>query len=141
MTDIALTAAQVSLAFPNAQTNEIVDFIATEAITKGQAVYLLTTGKVGVADANASGKQQFRGIALANAAAGKPVSVLKKGVLYGYTISGLNADAMVYLSDTAGALADAAGTMTVVCGRVISLTDPSLTKVLYVDADWLRAWS
>ena len=39
--------------------------------TAGQAVYVLTTGKCGVADANAAGKQQFRGIALNGAAAGQ----------------------------------------------------------------------
>jgi methyl coenzyme M reductase beta subunit len=105
-------------------------------------VYVLTTGKVGVADANASGKQQFRGIALAAAAAGQAVSVLKRGHVYGFTVSGLNADALVYLSDTAGALGDAAGTMTVNCGRVMCLPDgATLTKVLYIEADWLRAWS
>jgi hypothetical protein len=140
MADIALTAAQVGVVFP--EDAEIISMICTEAITKGQAVYQLTTGKAGIADANAAGKQQFRGIALEDGAAGDVISVCKKGVLYGFTVSGLNADAIVYLSDTAGALADAAGTMTVNAGRVTIVTDnTNLTKVLYVEADWLRAWS
>lgn len=139
MADITCTAAQVAVVFP--MQAEIYDFIATEAITAGQPVYQLTTGKVGVADANAGGKQQFRGIALKSVAAGQAVSVLKKGHLYGYTLTGLNRDALVYLSDTAGSLADGVGTMTVNCGRVFSLTDSDLTKILYIEADWLRAWA
>ena len=138
MADITVTAAKVAPVFP--EKAEIFDMIAAEAITKGQAVYQTTAGKAGVADANASGKQQFRGIALNAAAAGAAVSVLKKGHLSGFTLSG-NYDSAAYLSDTAGALADAAGTMSVLCGRVMALTDKDLTKVLYVDADWLRAWS
>ncbi len=140
MADITVTAAQVAPIYPHHA--EIYDFIATEAIAKGQIVYQLTTGKVGVADANAGGKQQARGIALKAAAAGEAVSVLKKGHVAGYTVSGLNADVRLYLSDTAGALADAAGTMSVTCGRVVAMPDdPTLTKVLYADFDWNTQWS
>lgn len=139
MADITVTAAKVAVVFP--LKAEIYDFIATEAITTGQAVYQLTTGKVGVADANAAGKQQFRGIALKTVAAGQAVSVLKQGVVEGFGIAGLNRDAALYLSDTAGALADAAGTLAVTVGRVISLSDSNLTKALYIQADWLRAWA
>jgi len=139
MADIVVTAAQVAVVNPH--DAEIYDFIATEAITAGQAVYQLTTGKVGVADANAAGKQQFRGIALKSVGAGQAVSVLKKGMVAGFTLTSLNRDAVLYLSDTAGALADAAGTMTVNCGRVFSLSDADLSKVLYVSADWLRTWA
>lgn len=139
MADIALTAAQIAVVFP--RWAEIHDFVAAEAITKGQALYQLSTGKVGVADANAAGKQQFRGIALNKAGAGQAVSVLKKGHVAGFTVSGLNADAQAFLSDTAGALADAAGTLSVAAGRVVSLPDSDQTKVLYIDADWLRQWA
>lgn len=134
MADIALTAAQIAAVNP--EWSEIYDFIATEAITQGQAVYQLTTGKVGVAGANAAGKQQFRGIALRAAGAGQVVPVLKRGMCYGFTISGLNCDALAYLSDTVGSLADAAGTKSVIAGRVIALSDANLTKVLYIDARW-----
>ena len=139
MADIALTAAQVAACYP--EKAEIIDMIAVEAITQGQAVYQTTAGKAGVADANGAGKQQFRGIALNAAGAGQAVSVLKNGHCYGFTVSSLNGDALLYLSDTAGALADANGTMTVDCGRVTCLPDGNLTKVVYVAADWLRAWS
>ncbi len=139
MADITVTAAQVGAIFPDKA--EITDMIAVETITAGQAVYQDTNGKAGVADANAAGKQQFSGIALNAAGAGQAVSVLVRGHVAGFTVSGMNGDALAYLSDTAGALADANGTMNVQCGRVTCLTDGNLTKVLYICADWLRAWS
>jgi hypothetical protein len=140
MADIVVTVNQVGRAQP--QKDEVYDFIAAEAIAKGQPVYQLSTGKVGVADANAAGKQQVRGIALTKAAAGSPVAVLKRGFATGFTVSGLNADSPLYLSDTAGSLADAAGTMTVVVARVVAMTDyPTLTKLVYVDCDWSKIWS
>ena len=139
MADIVVTAAQVGACFPDKA--EITDLIAVEAITAGQAVYQDTNGKAGVADANASGAQQFRGIALNAAGAGQAVSVLVRGHVYGFTVSGMNGDAIAYLSDTAGALGTTNGTMTVNCGRVTCLTDGSLTKVLYICADWCRTWS
>lgn len=139
MADITVTASQVAVVYPDKA--EIVQMIASAAITAGQAVYIVAaTGKAGVADANGSGTQQFRGIALNAAAAGGGVSVLKQGHVYGFTLAG-NYDSLAYLSDTAGALADAAGTMTVNVGRVVALPNADATKVLYVAADWLRAWS
>lgn len=139
MADIALTAAQIASVFP--EKSEIFDMIAAETITKGQAVYQTSAGKAGLADADAAGKLQFRGIAMNGAAAGRPVSVCKKGHLYGFTISGLAYDAPVFLSNTAGALADAAGGTSINCGRVMPLTDKDLTKVLYIEADYLRTWA
>lgn len=140
MADIALVAAKIARVV--SQLDEVYDGIAGETITTGQAVYwIAASGKLGVADANAAGKQQFRGIALNGGGAGQAISYLKQGLISGFTISGLNYDALVYLSDTAGALADAAGTMTVNVGRVVALSDANLTKVLYVTADWLRAWA
>lgn len=138
MADIVVTAARVGLIDPIKAT--VRSYIATETITKGQAVYILTTGKVGVADANASGKQQFRGIALNGGGAGQAIDVLHDGEVYGFTLPG-NAEAKIYLSNTAGALADAAGSMAVVCGRIVCLTDASLTKVLRVFTQWEADWS
>lgn len=139
MADLTIGSNGISLV--QADKAEIVDVIAVEAITAGQPVYITTAGKAGIADANASGKQQFRGIALKDTGAGKACPVLKKGFLAGYALSGVAYNGAVYLSDTAGSLADAAGTMTVNCGRVVAKTDPDLTKILYVEADWLRAWA
>ena len=139
MADIALTAAQIAAVYPDKA--EIVDMIAAAAITAGQAVYIDSNGKANLADANGSGTIQFRGIALNAAGAGQAVSVLKQGHVYGFTISGLAYDAILYLSNTAGALADSAGGTSVICGRVTAMPDNSLTKVAYITADWCRTWS
>ena len=139
MADLTIGTNGVSVV--HADKAEIVDIIAVEAITAGQPVYITSAGKAGVADANAAGKQQFRGIALKDTAAGKACPVLKHGFVSGFALSGVAYNGIVYLSDTAGSLADAAGTMTVNCGRVVGLTDSDITKVLFVEADWLRAWA
>lgn len=139
MADIAVTAAQVGLVFP--QDAKIRSYVAGVTITKGQAVYLTTAGLAGVADANAAGAQQFRGIALNGGGAGQAIDVLQEGEVYGFTISGLNVGALAYLSDTAGALADAAGTMTVRAGRVTALADKAKTKVLRIFVQWDADWA
>jgi hypothetical protein len=140
MADITVTAAQVGLVFP--EKAEVYDFIAAATITAGQVVYQDSAGKANLADANGSGTVQARGIALNGGGAGQAISVLKKGHVYGFTVSGVAYDDPVYLSNTAGALADAAGGTSVICGRVVSLTNgTTLTKVLHVEFDWLRTWA
>lgn len=139
MTAIALTAAQIAAVYPDKA--EIYDFVAAATITAGQAVYITSTGKVDLADANGSGTIQFRGIALNGGGAGQAISVLKRGHCYGFTVSGLTIDDIAYLSNTAGGLDTGAGGTTVNCGRVTGLPDGNLTKVLYVEADWLRTWA
>lgn len=143
MADIALTAAQIAPIDPS--KSEIYTFQAAAAITAGQVVYLLAAGTVGVADATtAGGLFQARGVALNAAAAGKAVDVLKRGRVAGFTVSGMDNSSPVYLSETAGALADAApaGTGTsVVCGVVVPMSDKDLTKVLYADFRWGADWA
>lgn len=139
MTDIALTAAQIAPVYP--EKAEILDFIAAATITAGQALYQTSAGKVNLADGNGSGTLQFRGIALNGGGAGQAISVLKKGHCYGFTVSSVAYDAPLYLSDTAGALGDSAGSTSVNCGRVVAIPDGSLTKVVYIDADYLRTWA
>lgn len=139
MADLTVTAAQVAAVFPN--DARIRSKIAVESLTRGDAVYYTTAGKAGKADANVAGKQQFRGIALETVGSGQAVDVLEDGEVYGFTLSGVNHDALIYLSDTAGKLADAAGTMTVQVGRVAGLSDADITKTIRVFADPMRQWS
>lgn len=139
MSDITVTAAKVGLVDPIKA--DVESKIAAEAITKGQAVYYTTAGKAGVADANDSGKEQFRGIALNGVAAGQPVDVCQEGELEGFSVSALDADVLLYLSDTAGALADGVGTMTVACARVVARSDKDLTQVIRVFVQWEADWA
>jgi hypothetical protein len=140
MTDIALTAARVAAVFP--ATAEIYDFVAAATITAGQALYATSAGKVDLYDSNGSGTLQFCGIALNGGGAGQAISVLKRGHVFGYTISGLAYWAPVYGSNTAGALADAAGSSSNVAGVVVPLSDAgTFTKVLYIEAKWTQVYS
>ena len=139
MADINLNADQIAIVDP-AQA-EIHDQIAAESVTRGAALHITSAGKAGLADANAAGKQQFRGISLGKGGAGQGISLLKRGKVAGFDLSALAYDAPVYLSDTVGRLADTAGTLSVLVGRVVALTDSDRTKVLYIEADWLRAWA
>ena len=140
MADITVTAALVGLVDP--QKAEVRSYIAAATITKGQAVYITTSGTVGLADANDTGTRQFRGVALNGGAAGQAIDVCHEGELYGFTLAG-NAESLVYLSNTAGALATVAsvGGTSVVAGRVVCLADKSLTKVLRVTTHWKADWS
>jgi hypothetical protein len=142
MADITVTAAQVGLVDPTKA--EVKTYIAAATITKGQAVYLTTSGTTGVADASSGGGAliQGRGVALCGGGAGQAIDVLHDGEVYGFSVSSMNVGAIVYLSNTAGALADAAGDVTVRLGRVTCLADKSATKVVRIAVDWAAAdWS
>jgi len=134
MTAIAVTAAKVA-----GNTGTLTrSYKAAEAITAGQAVYKLAAGTIGVADANASGKQQYRGIALEAAATGEACLVAYFGPVEGFTLAG-DVDTFVYLSDTAGGLDTANGTMNVKVGRVDMRDDG--TKFLFTDVNWIADWA
>lgn len=135
MADIALTAAKIQICYPDKSERE--SRIAAETITKGQAVYQLADGTVGVADATtADGKMQFYGVALNGAGAGQAVDVLVRGHVYGFTVAAKDVGTVLHLSETAGAFADAApaGTGTAVhCGLVTALSDADKTRVVFID--------
>lgn len=133
MAAIVVTAAKVGLVDPVSAI--VKSYLAAEAITAGEAVYIVAaSGSVGLADGNGAGKYQARGIALGSAGIGQAVDVCEKGEVYGFTLAG-DYDTRVYVGDTAGALADAAGTKTMVIGRVSPMSDKDQTKVLMVETD------
>ena len=76
------------------------------------------------------------GIALRTVRTGEPLTVLRLGVIDGYDLSGLAWDASVYLNPVNGNLGDAAGTPSVVVGRVIgghyNLLGRPADKLLFV---------
>jgi hypothetical protein len=140
MAAITTTAAQVAIV--GEVEPEIRTYIAAAAITAGQAVYLDSTGKVNLARANAVSTSYFVGIALRSVSAGQAVSVLQRGSLVGFDLSGVAYNGFVHLSSgTAGGLdtAAATGTGNVVApvGRVVSMPDMGiLTKVLFVNVPY-----
>ena len=114
---------------------EVVDSIeqmtlpTAEVCSPGQAVRIDTsTGKFTKANGSSAGEARIYGIVVGGVAnvAGQPVTAIRRGVVDGYDISALAYDAAVYLSDTDGALADAAGTVSTVVGRVIPATSQPL---------------
>lgn len=131
MTAISILSTGIEPVWP--EESEIHSYTAAAALTAGDPVYVNTAGKVGEADANGAPPiNTFRGIALQTVAAGQTVDVLITGYVQGYDLSGLAYDAAVYVSDSVGVLADAAGTATLLVGRVVPLNDPDKTKVLRV---------
>lgn len=137
MTAIAMTAAQAGRVMP--QLDIVIDVKLAETVAALQTGHQTTAGTFALCDANAAGEQQFRGVFLQGGVAGQTVPLLIYGPVYGYAVSGLNGDAVLYASDTAGSLDDAAGTLTVVAGRVFVLTDG--TKVAWIDARWAYIWA
>lgn len=112
--------------------------VAAEAIVAGAPVRIDTAnGKFTNANATDAAEARIYGIAKATVAAGEPVTAIRKGVLDGFTLDSLAWDAAIYLSDTDGRLADAAGTTSVVVGRVIGANSQPLgtavDKLLFVD--------
>lgn len=129
MADIALTADDVRRIFPDRERTY--DHIAAATITRGQLVYINSSGKADLASAAATGTAQVVGMALKDAAAGQVVPVLYRGWVAGFTVSGSAYEARLYLSNTAGAMADAAGTVPVTIARVRAVNDNDLTKLVY----------
>lgn len=133
MADIVVTAANVGRSDPFTDTT--VQGLAAVAITAGQVVYMNATGGLAIADGSAAGTAEALGVAMNGAGIGGAVTVLKEGECTGFTLAG-NYGTFLYLSDTAGALADAAGTVSKVLGKVFTKTDHSLTKVAFIEANW-----
>jgi hypothetical protein len=96
-------------------------FIASEAITAGAPVYIVAaTGKVANSDGNGSAPiNTCFGVATRSAAPGEAVTVVRVGLVDGYDVSALNFGAKVYVSDSVGRIADAAGSTSLVVGTVV----------------------
>lgn len=133
MADLAYTEANVAVVFP--LKAEIHTVILGAAVEAGQAVYLDSSGDGDLADASAAGTATLKGLALNSGGAGQAINILKRGHVFGFTLTQAY-EAQIFLSDTAGDLADAAGTVSVPCGRVVSMTDKDRTKVLFFDIAW-----
>ena len=111
---------------------------AAETIVAGACVRLDTaSGKWTNGNGTAAGEARIWGIATKSVAAGEPLTVVRRGVLDGFDLSGQAYDAAIYASDTDGRLGDAAGTVSTVLGRVIPATGTTLgtafDKVLSVE--------
>ncbi len=139
MADLTLTVAQVSPV--NDVEYEAPTYLAAAALTLGTPVYVNSSGNVAAAQGNAVGTSRCVGIVIAQQ--GLATTVLQRGRLAGFDLSGMAYGANAYLSSaTAAKLQDAivTGTGNVVTpvGVVVPMSDADLTKVLWVDIDLLR---
>jgi len=135
MTDLVRTAAKVGAVFT--QHAEIMDLITSVTVEAGQAVAIGSDGQLDLADGSTGlNAAATRGIALKAGVAGQVVPVLKRGGLEGFAVSALNGDVPVYVSATAGELADAAAAVPFQVGVVMVLPDGNATKIIYIDIPW-----
>lgn len=133
MADLSITAADVA----PVQIIEQFTAPAGEAIDAGEMAFPDgTTGKLGLSDASTQPLLGYgMGLALKSVAADEALTIVKKGVVYlGAALAGLSYDDPVYSSDTAGKLADAAGTVAKIVGYVVPFWDGTTPgKALRID--------
>ncbi len=111
---------------------------AAEAIVAGAPVRIDTSsGKFTNSNGTSTAEARTFGIATRTVAAGMPVTAIRKGVLAGFNLDTPAFDADVFVSNTDGRLADAAGTVSRIVGRVLgataTTTGHAFDKLLFVD--------
>lgn len=117
MADLTITRVHIVRMF-----EMLPDGPVNEALGVGEAVRVdATTGKYTPGNATDTTENQVRGIALHVADyANATISAIKRGIIdIGDALDALNYGVPVYLSNTDGVLADAAGTQAVIVGYVI----------------------
>jgi len=125
MADLAVTAANVL----KSSNGTIGVLTAATTITRGQYIYTLAAGTVGLADSNGTTPaNSVTGIALADVATGQPVPYVPTdtALTTGFTASA--AGVVIYLSsDTAGAATETyadldSGSTVIVLGSMLTTT-------------------
>jgi hypothetical protein len=124
MADIALTALATAnrcvslMTMPNPADQKSLP--AAEAITAGAGVRLDTTnGRWTNSNASTAAEARTWGVAMRTVVAGENLTAVRNCILDGYDLSALAYDQAVFVSNTDGRLADAAGTVSAIAGRVV----------------------
>ena len=115
-----------------------VTMVALEAIEAGAPVRIdATTGKAANGNGSDMTEGKIFGIALKSVAAGEGVTVLRRGILDGFTFGSIAYGATIYVSDTDARLSHVAGTKAVTVGYVVpgnsQLLGSAPDKLLMVD--------
>jgi hypothetical protein len=120
MADITVTKANVSL-LNNGPTYRAA---VGAAVTAGQVVYIDGSNGAKPADGSAAETAKVAGVVIApkDLVSGETADIAGPGCIVG-GFSGMTPGDLLYLSDTAGALADAPGTKSKPCARVITATE------------------
>jgi len=91
-----------------------------ESLVVGDAVrFDTTTGKFTGANGGSAPEARIYGILVSKDGAGASGTAIRRGIIDGFALTAMAYDAAVYLSDTDKTLADAAGTVSTVVGRVV----------------------
>jgi len=124
MTDITVTKGSVSL-LNNGPSFRVT---AGATITAGQAVYINGTSGADLVDGDAANTAKCVGIVVApqDAVSGDVLDVAGPGCVVG-GFSGMTAGNLLFVSATAGALADAAATKSKPVARAITTTEILVT--------------
>ncbi len=134
MTNLALVTAG-SVHVLESETQMTLPF--GESLAVGDAVRIDTNGKWTGSNASTTTENRIYGILVSKDPAGAVGTAIRKGVIDGFALTALAYDAIVYLSDTDKKLADAAGTVSTIVGRVIPVPATTLgtayDKVLFID--------
>lgn len=128
MTDLVISSVRIVEWYDkfDAPSNEVFGF---------EAVRYHTDGTVTPANGTTTTEAAFQGIATVESdRVGQAITVVRKGILdVGEALAALAIGAKVYLSDTDGLFADAAGTVSTIVGEVIpgwgSLTADKLLRI------------
>lgn len=124
MADIALTTADRVHVVGHPETQ--LTLICSVDVDAGEAVAVVSTstdaGEWVLADASTAAKNRAYGLAARTTKAGLPLTAIRKGRMAGWDFSGQDYDEAIFLSNTAGAIADAAGDVSVAIGRVVPST-------------------
>lgn len=132
MTDLVITKAD--------QVQVVQQFTgpAVEAIAEGQRCrFDASTGKIALGNASTAAEAARGGMATHTVAAGETVTVISQGIVdVGEALAGLDFGALVYVSDTDGTFADAAGTVETIAGQVVpGWGYPTADKLLWLFGD------
>jgi hypothetical protein len=123
---------------------EQLTLVAAEAIEAGAPVrFNGTTGTFANGNGSDMTEGKVYGIATRSVAAGEAVTAIRRGILDGWDLSGLNYWATVYLSDTDARITGVAGTKAVTVGYVGAGTSEVVgtapSKLLYLDPTYAAA--
>jgi hypothetical protein len=132
MSDIALKSSNASTQVGNTtatldveESFEQMTLKAAADMSEGTPVYVDGNGAFAATDASVAGTAGFYGVTTRKVKAGEPVTAIARGVVGGYTFTQAFGSA-IYLSDTTGKLADAAGTVSRKIGEVIPVLGQTL---------------
>ena len=133
MTNLTITASAVALV----GAVETLTLPDGEAVTAGQVARLdVSTGYATKANGTTKAEARAIGVAVRSSRfVNEAVHFVKRGLLdLGAALDDIALDAIIYLSDTDGTLADTPGTIAIPIGRVVpGFAQTAADKLLYVD--------